>query len=68
MKGTHMARFLYPSEYYTSTYSIDFEHYYQMGYRALLFDIDNTLVPHNAMSDERSRELLERLFHLFRLQ
>lgn len=56
-----MSRFLYPSEYYTSTYSIDFGRYYRMGYRGILFDIDNTLVPHNAMSDERSRALLEEL-------
>ncbi len=54
-----MAHFLYPNEHYTSTYLIDFEHYYHLGYRAILFDIDNTLVPHNAMSDERSRTLLE---------
>ncbi|MBR6172120.1 MAG: HAD-IIIA family hydrolase [Eubacterium sp.] len=53
-----MSRFLYPSEYYSSTYKINFARYYQMGYRALLFDIDNTLVPHNAMTDERSRRLL----------
>ena len=56
-----MAKFLFPSEYYDSTYSIDFEAYYLKGYRAVLFDIDNTLVPHNAMSDERSRELMKRL-------
>ena len=56
-----MSRFLYPTEYYTSTYSIDFGHYYRMGYRGILFDIDNTLVPHNAMSDERSCTLLEEL-------
>ncbi len=56
-----MGRFLYPNEYYTSTYAIDFEHLYNLGYRGLLFDIDNTLVPHDAMSDERSRALLRRL-------
>ncbi len=56
-----MARFLFPSEYYDSTYSIDFASYYSMGYRAVLFDIDNTLVPHNAMSDERSQALMQRL-------
>ena len=56
-----MAKFLFPSEYYDSTYSIDFEKYYRMGYRGLIFDIDNTLVPHNAMHDDRSRELFKRL-------
>ena len=32
----------YPSEYYTSTYVIDFAEYYKKGYRGILFDIDNT--------------------------
>lgn len=56
-----MAGFLFPNEYYNSTYSIDFEKYYNAGYRGLIFDIDNTLVPHNAMHDDRSRELFKRL-------
>ena len=56
-----MGRFLYPNEYYTSTYVIDFEHLYRLGYRGILFDIDNTLVPHDSMSDERSRALLKSL-------
>ena len=56
-----MSKFLFPTEYYDSTYSIDFEHYYRLGYRAVLFDIDNTLVPHDFPSDERSEELLHRL-------
>ena len=56
-----MARFLFPTEYYDSTYSIDFEKYYRLGYRGVIFDIDNTLVPHNAMHDQRSRALFKRL-------
>ena len=56
-----MGRFLYPNEYYTSTYAVDFEHLYRLGYRGILFDIDNTLVPHDSMSDERSRALLKSL-------
>ncbi len=56
-----MGKFLFPDEYYDSSYSINYEAYYEMGYRAVLFDIDNTLVPHNAMSDERSRALMKRL-------
>lgn len=56
-----MKRFLFPVEYYRSTYNIDFKHYYDLGYRGIIFDIDNTLVPHDAMSDERSRKLLKDL-------
>ena len=56
-----MFQFLYPTEYCSSTYSIDFQSYYDKGYRGVIFDIDNTLVPHNAMNDERSLALLEEL-------
>ena len=40
----------YPSEDIRSTYDIDFERYYKEGYRGVIFDVDNTLVPHNAPS------------------
>ena len=35
----------YPGEWMTSTYDIDFEKLYEDGYRGVIFDIDNTLVP-----------------------
>ena len=44
----------YPNEYMDSTYSIDFKAYYDRGYRGILFDVDNTLVPHNAPADDRA--------------
>lgn len=49
-----MFEIFYPDEYYDSTYSIDFEKLYRDGYRGVIFDIDNTLVPHGAPADERS--------------
>lgn len=51
----------YPSEYYTSTYVIDFTEYYKKGYRGILFDIDNTLVPHNAPATEEAIKLIQKL-------
>ena len=36
----------YPDEYVESSYSIDYGALYERGIRGLLFDIDNTLVPH----------------------
>ena len=51
----------FPSELIRSTYSIDFERLYEEGYRGILFDIDNTLVPHGAPADERAIQLFERL-------
>ncbi len=51
----------FPDEYMVSTYVIPFEELYKEGYRGIIFDIDNTLVPHGAPSDARSRELFQRL-------
>ena len=51
----------YPDERKNSTYDIDFEMLYEEGYRGLIFDIDNTLVPHGAPADERAKELFARL-------
>ncbi len=51
----------YPDEYFDSTYSINFEQLYKDGYRGVIFDIDNTLVPHGAPADERSIALFEQL-------
>ena len=44
-----------------STYVISFEKLYKEGYRGVIFDIDNTLVPHGAPADERAKKLFARL-------
>lgn len=51
----------YPKHYVKSTYSINYEKLYEKGYRGIIFDIDNTLVPHGADADERALKLMERL-------
>ena len=51
----------YPDEYSDSTYDIDFKKLYEEGIRGIIFDVDNTLVPHGAPADERAKELFERL-------
>lgn len=51
----------YPKECADSTYEIDFEALYEQGYRGVLFDIDNTLVPHGMPADKRAQELFDRL-------
>lgn len=56
-----MFRKFYPKEYMDSTYNIDFERLYQEGYRGIIFDIDNTLVPHGAKADDRAIRLFEQL-------
>ncbi len=56
-----MFQVFYPDAYVASTYVIDFEALYEKGYRGIIFDIDNTLVPHGAPADERAVRLFERL-------
>ncbi len=56
-----MFKMFYPDDYIASVYVIKFEELYQEGYRGLIFDIDNTLVPHGAPADERAIQLFERL-------
>lgn len=51
----------YPDEYVDSAYGIDYEALYERGFRGVVFDIDNTLVPHGAPADERSIALMKRL-------
>lgn len=49
-----MFEMFYPDAWVASTYNIPFEKFYKKGYRGVIFDIDNTLVPHGAMADELS--------------
>ena len=51
----------FPDRYVASTYVIDFEKLYNEGIRGLIFDIDNTLVPHGAPADQRAEALFVRL-------
>jgi len=51
----------FPKEYLNSTYEIDFEKRYMDGKRGVIFDIDNTLVPHGLPADERALALFEKL-------
>lgn len=56
-----MLKTFYPDQYVASTYVIDFEKLYKDGARGLIFDIDNTLVPHGAPADDRAIKLFQRL-------
>lgn len=51
----------FPDDYVASTYMIPFEKLYEEGIRGLIFDIDNTLVPHGAPADDRAKKLFARL-------
>ena len=54
----------YPKEYIDSTYNINFDDLYERGYRGIIFDIDNTLVPHGSPADERAIALFGHLKEL----
>lgn len=45
----------FPYEYAQSVFAIDYEKLYRLGYRGLIFDVDNTLVHHGDPSNERSK-------------
>lgn len=52
---------LYPRECADSVYTIDYKGLYNDGYRGIIYDIDNTLVPDNAPADDRSCRLISEL-------
>ena len=51
----------YPDEYRDSTFTLDHRRMYDRGYRGIIYDIDNTLVPHGAPADEKAIALFEKL-------
>ena len=56
-----MLEVFYPDHEVESAYDIDYESLYKKGWRGVIFDIDNTLVPHGAPADERAVALFARL-------
>lgn len=51
----------FPDCYMEKKEDIPIESYYEMGYRGILFDIDNTLVPHDEPVDDAARIFIQRL-------
>ena len=54
----------YPENEAESAYGIDYRGLYGKGYRGIIFDIDNTLVPHGAPADGRARGFFDSLREL----
>ena len=54
----------YPDHEKDSVYKLDFEGLYVKGYRGIIFDIDNTLVPHGAPADKQAIRLFKRLHRI----
>jgi len=51
----------YPDYEKDSAYKLDYEGLYAKGYRGIIFDVDNTLVPHGAPADKQAVRLFKRL-------
>ena len=56
-----MLKKLYPYKYVESVFSINYQKLYQIGYRGIIFDIDNTLVPHGKDSTTEVDNLFQTL-------
>jgi len=54
----------FPYEYVEDVQSIDYQALYTKGYRALIFDIDNTLVPHGADSTPEVDKLFVKIHEM----
>ncbi len=59
-----MKSLLYPDDYISSIYDADIKKLYEEGYRGIIFDVDNTLVPHNAPADDRAKAFFAELNEL----
>ena len=59
-----MLQLFFPDNEVDSAYDIDYKSLYEKGCRGVIFDIDNTLVPHGAPADDRAKQLFSRLREL----
>ena len=55
---------LYPWAEAASAYQIDYQKEYDNGVRGVLFDVDNTLVPHGAPATEQAKQLFDKLHQI----
>lgn len=59
-----MLQQFYPDHEADSAYGIDYKTLYRKGYRGIIFDIDNTLVPHGAPATPQAIDFFGRLREL----
>ncbi len=57
----NMLKDYYPYEYVESVFAIDYNKLYGLGFRGIIFDIDNTLVPHGDDSTPEVDALFEEI-------
>lgn len=56
-----MLKNFYPYEYAESVFAIDYKKLYDLGFRGIIFDIDNTLVHHGEDSTPEVDELFKKI-------
>lgn len=56
-----MLELFYPKKQVESAYVIPYRTLYKQGIRGVIFDVDNTLVPHGAPADDRALALFKQL-------
>lgn len=56
-----MLKTFYPDNEVDSAYEVAYNVLFEKGYRGVIFDIDNTLVPHGAPADAQAVAFFERL-------
>ncbi len=61
MKGRGLLSAFYPDEWRESSYGLPYEEWYERGYRGIIFDIDNTLVPHGAPATKEAIRFFKKL-------
>ena len=59
-----MFKMFYPYEYVESVFFIDYHKLYNKGYRGIIFDIDNTLVPHGNDSTNEVEDLFRTIHNI----
>lgn len=59
-----MLESFYPKQQAESVYDIPYETLYKKGIRGVIFDVDNTLVPHGEPADDRILELFQEFHRL----
>lgn len=59
-----MGKLFYPDQYCESVFTIDFDKLFELGYKGIIFDIDNTLVPHGKDSTDEVDNLFKRIHNI----
>lgn len=59
-----MIKLLYPYEHVASVFAIDYRKLYALGYRGIIFDLDNTLVHHGDASTPEVDALFQEIHQI----